>query len=80
VGEAERGGQRAALSTVSSAVRRRRIVHKSTVSCLCRFGKARVARFNLGCEARLIAEGARAEPLIESPNSCLNLIRMYKEG
>jgi hypothetical protein len=30
VGEGERGGQRAALSTVSSPVRRRRIVHKST--------------------------------------------------
>jgi hypothetical protein len=42
------------------AVRRRRIPLKSIVSCLCRFGKARVARFNLGCEARLIAVGTRA--------------------
>jgi hypothetical protein len=33
-----------------------------------------------GLQARFLADGARAEPLIGSPNSCLNPIRMYKEG
>jgi hypothetical protein len=35
---------------------------------------------SLGLQARLLADGARAEPLIGIPNSCLNPIRTYKEG
>jgi hypothetical protein len=33
-----------------------------------------------GRQARLKADGARAEPLVGSPNSCWNALRMRKEG
>jgi hypothetical protein len=33
-----------------------------------------------GRQARLKADGARAKPLVGSPNSCWNALRMCKEG
>lgn len=85
MGEGERGGQRAALSTVSLPVRRRRIVHKLHTLPLIFVVDVDLAKLvqpavPWGLQARFLADGARAEPLIGSPNSCLNPVRMYKEG
>lgn len=33
-----------------------------------------------GLQARPSANSAYAEPLVKSPNSCLNSLRMHKEG
>ncbi len=72
-------GNALALSTASQPVR---VAHRPQIHSLrfCRLGEDRAACFILGFVTRFLADGARSEPLVGSPNSCVKLRRIRKEG